>query len=67
VATRVPSFRDRSSVVRAFSAHLPGRQGFTPTGAVLLRTMAGLDVPTEIHLLASLMPRQMGLDLSEEE
>jgi len=35
--------------------------------AVLLRTMAWLDVPTEIHLLAPLLPRQMELDLSEEK
>ena len=33
--------------------------------AVLLRTMAWLEVPTETHLLAPLMPRQMELGLSE--
>ncbi len=33
--------------------------------AVLLRTMAWRDVPTETHLLAPLTPRQMELNLSE--
>jgi hypothetical protein len=34
--------------------------------AVLLRTMAWLDMPTKRHLLALVNPRQLELDLSEE-
>ena len=46
------------------SLRLAWQMSLWADSAVLLRTMAWLDVPTEIHLLAPLMPRQMELDLS---
>lgn len=49
------------------SLRLAWQMSLWADSAVLLRTMAWLDVPSEIHLLAPLMPRQMELDLSEEK
>jgi hypothetical protein len=47
------------------SLRLAWQMSLWADSAVLLRTMAWLQVPTETHLLAPLMPRQMELGLSE--
>jgi hypothetical protein len=49
------------------SLRLAWQMSLWADSAVLLRTMAWLDVPTETHLLAPLMPRQLELGLSEEK
>jgi hypothetical protein len=49
------------------SLRLAWQMSLWADSAVLLRTMAWLDMPAQIHLLAPLMPRQMELDLSEEK
>jgi hypothetical protein len=49
------------------SLRLAWQMSLWADSAVLLRTMAWLDLPTETHLLASLTPRQMELGLSEEK
>jgi hypothetical protein len=48
------------------SLRLAWQMGLWADSAVLLRTMAWLEMPTETHLLAPLMPRQMELELSEK-
>lgn len=48
------------------SLRLAWQMGLWADSAVLLRTMAWLDLPTESHLLAPLTPQQMELGLSEE-
>ena len=49
------------------SLRLAWQMSLWADSAVLLRTMAWLQVPTETHLLAPLMPRQMELGLNEEK
>jgi hypothetical protein len=49
------------------SLRLAWQMSLWADSAVLLRTMAWLDLPTETHLLAPLTPRQMELGLSEEK
>jgi hypothetical protein len=47
------------------SLRLAWQMSLWADSAVLLRTMAGLDMPTEAHLLAPLTPRQRELGLNE--
>lgn len=49
------------------SLRLAWQMSLWADSAVLLRTMAWLDLPTEAHLLAPLTPRQMELGLREEK
>ena len=49
------------------SLRLAWQMSLWADSAVLLRTMAWLDVPSQTHLLAPLTPRQMELGLSEEK
>ena len=49
------------------SLRLAWQMSLWADSAVLLRTMAWLDMPSETHLLAPLTPRQMELGLSEEK
>jgi hypothetical protein len=49
------------------SLRLTWQMSLWADSAVLLRTMAWLDLPTEAHLLAPLTPRQPELGLSEGE
>lgn len=48
------------------SLRLAWQMGLWADSAVLLRTMAWLDMPTEEHLLAPLTPRQLELGLSDQ-
>ncbi len=47
------------------SLRLAWQMSLWADSAVLLRTMAWLDMPTEMHLLSTLNPRQLELGLSE--
>jgi hypothetical protein len=49
------------------SLRLTWQMNLLADSAVLLRTMAWLDVPTDAHDLAWLTPRQMELGLAEED
>lgn len=49
------------------SLRLAWQMSLWADSAVLLRTMAWLEVPTETHLLAPLALRQMELGLSEQK
>ena len=49
------------------SLRLAWQMGLWADSAVLLRTMAWLDTPAEIHLLAPLIARQMELGLDDEK
>ncbi len=48
------------------SLRLAWQMSLWADSAVLMRTMAWLDMPTERHLLALLNPHQLELDLSDE-
>lgn len=49
------------------SLRLTWQMSLWADSAMLLRTLAWLNVPNGVYLLAPLLPRQMGLDLSEEK
>lgn len=49
------------------SLRLAWQMGLWADSAVLLRTMAWLDMPAETHLLAALTPRQLELGLDDPE
>ena len=49
------------------SLRLAWQMSLWADSAVLLRTMAWLDMPAETHWLRPLIPRQMELGLSEEK
>ncbi len=49
------------------SLRLAWQMSLWADSAVLLRTMAWLDLPTEVQLLVALTPRQMELGLNEEK
>ena len=49
------------------SLRLTWQMSLWADSAVLLRTMAWLDTPAEIHLLAPLIARQMELGLDDEK